>query len=326
MVDFYFDESGDFQAPKGGVHRCGVVCGVAVPETSADALMSDFTGFVDGLSRAEKKNGEPRGYLLTDLSRERFCDMLSGHTDVLVTPTTLDLTWHAAEQDGPITEHMKAILYEKAELCVHDTMREQMKELGRQWGNLSKNQALRLVALTRCFHQAITHSIVYHCQPSLHRCWEALQFTVDATHKSPLSREARVFEIMVLMWLCAWSKEDPMVTIEEIHTSDHPFVRHYCTTPGGGIDLGKMLKGNIMSRNSAEIWGLQVADICANIIYQAVHDLNDYRGRLPVFGRLMKNCPYGPRLGSPDLITVTGRARGPAPKFSLLCRVMFGKR
>lgn len=129
---FFFDESGDFGLPKASEHKCAVICGVVIPEIFAEGLRQEFEAFISGLSDAEISNGEPKGTLLTDKSRIRFCEMLSSHSEVLVTPTTFDLSISSQKKTQHISEEMKAHLFEGANKCIYDTMRSQIEELGRQ--------------------------------------------------------------------------------------------------------------------------------------------------------------------------------------------------
>jgi len=322
-MQFYFDESGDFSIPKNGEHKCGVVCGLVIPETVETPLFEEFGAFAAGLSNQEKSHGEPKGMLLGDVSRRDFCRLLNSYyARVFVTPTTLDLSIGSTKKASNVSKQMKRGLFENAKKCVYTTMREQIEELGRQWGNLSNNDCLRLVSLTSCFWEAIEHSVLFLSENAYHRCWNTLEFVVDAVRTAPLSRDEIVFQKMVLMWLTAWTKRRPLITIEEIHTVDHPFVRNYCLDKGR-FDLGKMIRGNISFRSSVNSLGLQMADICANIVYQAVHDLHNYNERLPIFKLLMRNCPYGPARGGPGLIHIhESEKRLPAEKYRLLKQVM----
>lgn len=320
LVQFCFDESGDFNPPPADTHGCSIVCGVTFPETSRDACFTAYQKFLQDLPRSEQRGGEPKGCLLSDDSRNRFCDIINAFPSVLVTPVTLDLSWHRREQAGSLAASMKEAVLEKARSCVYQTMRDEMGELARQWGNLSESQCLRLLALGKCFQEAIQHSIIFHSSREFNSCWSKMDFIVDAAQKSPASREAKVFGNMVLMWLAKWSSDDPIVTIDEIHTEDHPFVQGFCV--GDGVDLGKMIREHVTFEDSAASCGLQIADICSNIVYDAVHDLDGCRNRLPIFQRLMKNCPYGPDRGGPCLITVTGPVRRDVEKYSRLYREM----
>lgn len=322
-MHFFFDESGDFSIPTTGEHKCAVVCGLVVPETVQTCLFAQFEAFASGLRNDEKNQGEPKGTLLRDESRTGFCRLLNNYCgQVLVTPTVLALSIGSAEMANNVCEHMKARLSEEAKRCVHATMQGEMQELARQWGNLSVNEGLRLLALTSCFWEAIEHSVVFLSEKPYHPCWESLHFVVDAVRTARLSRDERVFQRMVLMWLTAWTKRRPLTTITEIHTPDHPFERNYCLDDGT-FDLGKMLRGNMSFHRSADSSGLQMTDICSNIVYRAVHDLNNYNGRLLVFKLLMKNCPYGPARGGPGLIHIhESESRIEAEKYRLLKQVM----
>lgn len=323
---FFFDESGDFSISSSGKHKCGVVCGLVVPETVQTSLWGEFGGFASRLGSQEKDRGEPKGKLLRDDSREDFCRLLDNYRgQVLVTPTTLDLNIGPKKKASNICEHMKTRLFEEAKKCVYHKMQKQIEELGRQWGNLSVKDSLRLVALTSCFWEAIEHSVIFPSEKTYYPCWNNLDFVVDAVRTASLSRDKIVFEKMVLMWLTAWTKRRPLTTIAEIHTPDHPFERNYCIDDGR-FDLGKMLRGNIIFRSSADSLGLQMADVCANIVYQAVHDLNSYNGRVPIFRLLMRNCPYRPARGGPGLIHIhESKRKIAAEKYRLLKQVMDGR-
>jgi hypothetical protein len=322
---FFFDESGDFSIPAAGEHKCGVVCGLVVPETVQASLFPDFEAFASALATQEKDKGEPKGTLLRDESRNDFCRLLNKYRgQVLVTPTTLDLGIGSTQKASGICEQIKARLFVDAKKCVYATMRSEVEELARQWGNLSVNDGLRLLALTSCFWEAIEHSVIFHSGKPYYSCWDSLDFVVDGVRTASLSRDERVFQIMVLMWLTAWTKRRPLTTIAEIHTPDHPFEKKYCLD-NDRFDLGKLLRGNVSFRSSADSVGLQMADICSNIVYQAVHDLNNYNGRLPIFKLLMKNCPYGPARGGPGLIHIhESKGRIAAEKYRLLKQVMDG--
>jgi len=309
--------------PTTAEHKCAVVCGLVVPETVQASLFAEFEAFVSGLRSEEKNQGEPKGTLLRDESRAGFCRLLNHYCgQVLVTPTTLDLSISSAEKASNMCEHMKVRLFEEAKKCVHTTMHNQMEELARQWGNLSVNDGLRLASLTSCFWEAIEHSVIFLSEKAYHACWGSLHFVVDAVRTAQLSRDERVFRTMVLMWLTAWTKRRPLTTIAELHTPDHPFEKNYCVDDGT-FDLGKMLRENIGFRRSDSSPGLQMADICSNIVYQAVHDLKNHNERLPIFKLLMKNCPYGPARGGPGLIHVhESEGRVAADKYRLLKQVM----
>lgn len=323
-MQFFFDESGDFAIPTTDEHKSSVVSGLVIPEIVEESLLKEFKNFVSKLSDEEKYMGEPKGTLLTDDSRKLFCKLLNKYNDVLVTPAVLDLNIES-EKGRNICIHMKDSLFESAKKCIHNTMKDEIEMLGRQWGNLNVNEGLRLVSLTYCFWEAVKHSVIFHSGENFYSCWDTLDFVVDEVRTKRLSRDEVVFDKMVLMWLTAWSKRDPLITIQEIHTEDHPFEKNY-GMGDKGVDLGRIFRGNISFKNSISSVGLQMVDICTSIIYQAVHDLNNYNGRLSIFRLLMMNCPYGPARGGPGFICLDeSKPIKPAEKYRLLYQAMYTK-
>ncbi len=320
-MKFYFDESGDFAHLKDNEHKCCVVCGVVIPENIETTLFDEFKQFVRELPSKEKKNTEPKGHLLSDESLVRFCEILNEYKDLLVIPSVLDLSM--SKDIHGIGEDMKGQFIEHAQKCIHKTMQDQVTELAKRWGNMSDNEGMKLCTLTYCFLEALRHSIIFHCAETFYPCWDSLSFTVDQTRTKSETRDELVFKDMSLKWLTGWSKHNPFITREGIHTEEHPFVKKYKMSEKG-FDLGKIFRGNITFGDSNGSCGLQIADICANILYQSFHDLNNYKNRLPIYRLLMKNCRYSKVISGIGLIVISKEhGRQLAEKYLLLQQVMY---
>ena len=65
---------------------------------------------------------------------------------------------------------------------------------------------------------------------------------------------------------------------------DCTFIENFSTE--GGIDLGKIIRGNVHWVNSADDWGVQLADIAAHIVFRAATDLDDRNGAITVYASL----------------------------------------
>ena len=87
-----------------------------------------------------------------------------------------------------------------------------------------------------------------------------------------------------------------------IHTAEHPLVKKY--SRGDKMNLNALVKDNLAWVDSKEHWGVRVADIAANIVYQAVRDLDDRKERATLFALLMRSSLLqpgkGPGLMSPS--------------------------
>jgi hypothetical protein len=287
-MKFFFDESGDFRVLADcEQHTVGIVVGVVVPESREEEVWSRFREFIVSLPASALKDGEPKGRLLDDEGRRAFASLVSKLEGILICPTILDLTSIAGHA---ITVRDKVVrkLESTAANCLHQSMQEEVGLLSRQFGNLSPEVAFRLSSWARCIKRCIDDSIFAHRGVAFSDCWTKMTFEIDIVRVGAKSREQQVFTKMLPGWVTAWCQKEPIMLIEEIHTDDHPFVREWDTERG--IDLGKMLRGNLQFSSSYQSLGLQIADFAASVVRKAVvgivsvYDLKSY-------GVMMSNSP-----------------------------------
>jgi hypothetical protein len=170
---FYFDEAGDFNPPKANEHKCAVSVGLIVPETEELSVRHAFEVFCRGLKPAEKTaRGEPKGSLLQLSSRDRFFDVLNAFPNVKIVPATIDLAESAKFLNNHAPHGMRVRFYEHAERCIHLTMQEQVRLLGRQFGNISFQQMLWMLTLTSCVKRTIEHMVIFLSGQEFWSCYE----------------------------------------------------------------------------------------------------------------------------------------------------------
>jgi hypothetical protein len=270
-MNFYMDESGDFRVPDDkGTHAIGIVVGVVVPDETEQDVFRRFDEFLQHLPPSAFQNGEPKGRLLDERNRRLFSDLVQKLDSILVCPIMLDLT-ALAGNDSHVRSAVVEALRGWATRCKHQTMREQVELLARQFDNVSTAQALRLVTWARCIMRCVQDSLIWHSSPNYHGSWARLRFVIDAVQRQPGSREEQVFETMLPAWVTGWSVNTPLVLVQEIHTPDHPFISRYDTP--AGIDFGKMIRGNMHFSASTFSRGLQLADMAAAIVSEATRGL-----------------------------------------------------
>lgn len=294
-MQFFFDESGDFSVPATSrQHAVGIVVGVDIPQSVSPQLDEQFDRFVANLSAGERKNSEPKGSLLTGESLRAFAEMMAGFDEVYVTTTLLDLTSLSGGNDHQAKDAIVRKLSETAAGCAHDSMKTQVLELANQARNLSVIQLLRLFSWANCVYSTLHRCITLRAGAEYNDDWNSIAFNVDPVQRKPGSREQQVFEKMLPAWMAAMSRDDPFMLIEELHTPDHPFVRRYDTNMG--IDIGRLVRGNVFWPSSADSTGLQIADIAAMIVRKAagnqqIVDIETLR----TYGQLMTRSPLNPR-------------------------------
>ena len=304
-MKFYIDESGDYRVPENLItHKACVTLSIAVSDLIRKELRAEFERFCSKLNASEHENGEPKGAKLSKENRAEFCELLSRFKGgLLVIPTTVDLSLIAflQKEQKPIQERMYQHLNDLTKIMLHESMREDLRLLAKQFSNLSQQQCLKVFSLVNCIYESLHNAIIFLSTHGHEASWETISYEIDRTNVRPNSREKIVFSKMIGGWISAWSKSKPFTLIKEIHTPNHPFVRNFDTLQG--IDGNKLIEGKIIWSDSRKSWGVRLADFASNIVYNAVNDLDDRNGNATLFASLMRSSPYsfkkGPGLISP---------------------------
>lgn len=318
---FCFDESGDFAIPQQqGEHKAAVVMGVAISDVIHDELRTAYEQFKQKLRSSEFVDGEPKGRRLKVEHQLEFCELLARFDGVSLTPVTLDLSHLASVRTQVFPNRMHDLLCKQAELMAYDTAKGQLRHLARQFRNLHYSQMLRLHALANCISEALQHALIFLSHGDHRDSWNKVSIEIDRVQARAYSREERIFSTILYAWMAGWSKSKPFSLVEGIHTPDHPFVKNFNTDQG--IEISKMLRGNIKWVDSRFSWAVQIADISAAIVYKAVADLDDRFGAATRYASLMRSSHYGHRRG-PGLFTPLEASSGEtAAKYMVLSEVM----
>lgn len=288
---FFIDESGDFALSQDDdEHKAAVVTCVTMANCTYRSIKTKYEDYINGLSKFEFQNGEPKGRLLTRESQIAFCEMINGESGLLVTPVTIDLStnginWFTASD-------LKQSLESQLPTFQHQSMKDAIQLLARQAGNVSDVSLRRIISISYCLLEAIQHAI-YIDTNDLEESWQNPQFIIDKVQRAPDSRENVVFENMVMAWLAGWSEEHPLTGVTEIHTDTHPFNRLYGNDKKT-FDIGKLFRGRFYWQESHAECGLQIADIASTIVFKAVNDLQNVNCSVGVFKILMRSSLFGP--------------------------------
>ncbi len=166
---------------------------------------------------------------------------------------------------------------------------DELKTLARKIKKLSEVQGLRLHTWAFDLMLALKNAICFLCENGNERCWGTVSFEVDAVQKK-YGSENRTFLRLLGPWLSAYSRQYPFVIFDDIIKPENPFVRKY-VREDDGIDIKRMIDGNIRFCDSKGNMGIQAADIAAYIIFDAARSpLDD--DALDIYANLMDSCPY----------------------------------
>lgn len=292
-MHIFIDEAGDFAIPASAdTHRVAVAGALTFTDPAWASARSAFGEFKKQLLASESLRGEPKWHRLSPEHRQAYCRLLADVDGVAFTPVTLDLSHLASSRESWIDPFLNK-LDRQPDLMVYDTAKRQIAELAKQARNLSHVQHLRVYAWAYCLFQALQHAIMFLSHGDRAASWNSLRIEIDPVQPKPLSREQRVFSLMVLAWQMGWSRTHPFSTIEGIHTADHPFVRNF--EMPGGVDLGKLVRPNLHWRRSHESDGLQMVDLATAAVYDAATELKGEA--VSLYAAIMKSSPYGWRRG-----------------------------
>jgi hypothetical protein len=221
-----------------------------------------------------------------------FAEMIAGLEGILVCPIILDITSLARRGDVDTKSNVVRRLRDWQQLCKFQSMKNDLEQLVRQFDNLSLPQALRLATWARCVFRCLQDSVIQHSGSMYYACWDRIRFEVDPVHRRVGSREEQVFSVMLPAWVTGWYTNDPLTLIEEVHTSDHPFIQNY-SVGDAGIDIGRIVRDNVHYPSSASSWGLQMADIATTITSHAVRGLTS-ANELHDYGTMMTRTIRNP--------------------------------
>jgi hypothetical protein len=293
-MHYFIDEAGDFTLPDSPeTHRVAVASCVAFTDAAWSVAEPRFSQFLGELDRTELDRSEPRWHLLRPEHRTTFTELLASIDGVSLTPVTLDLSHLVGIDDSGETWLTK--LDHEPERMLYETMRNEIRLLGKQARNLSRVQQLRIYAWAYCLHQALYHSIIFLGHGADASSWDTVSIIIDPVQPRAGNREQRVFSLMVLAWLMGWSRDRPFITVQGIHTPEHRFMQLYDRPEG--IDLGKLVRGNLHWIPSQKNLGLQIADLTASAVYTAATELKGGSESLEHFRSLMRSSFYGPVRG-----------------------------
>lgn len=294
---------------------------MAIPETAADEVFHAFGNLAKGLPSTEKHNGEVKGRLLSGPPRQLFADLLDAFPDVMVHTTVLDFDLSDRDVVETCRHQMKEMIQAQVGNYTFPKMREEVDTLGRQVGNLGRGQLAHLFCLTQEIVGATNCSIVRFIAQRHAPCFRKFRYEIDAVG----TRQDIVLRKLIVLWLPAWSIRDPITLIDGVHMPGHPLIDDY-SPADGVIDAKRMIGKNIHFVDSKHSVGVQMADIVANSMLQAVRDPADYAECHAVVARMLKNSvmPKDNPIGVTALRAERGRAR--TSKFRRLVAAVLGER
>jgi Protein of unknown function (DUF3800) len=288
-VQIFFDESGDFNTASTADHKFAFVVGIILPDQAVARLKVDFDWFVKRLGRQERKQGEPKGSLLSLAHRKVLMQILKAHSDVMLIPVSVNLGFDDPSffETGPAK--IRALIESNLKTESDYMTTREREELAKRFGRLSAPALARLVSYGIAVLKGIEAiASRYHCE-AFHSDYDPITVTFDRTGR-PENREELVLEDSVFGWIANWSRTVPLRMHPNLDES-HPLLAKYgkrAPDDRWTFDLSKMLKDKIFFEDSRSQWMLQMADFAANTWAETIADYEGKTGFCKLFPDLYR--------------------------------------
>jgi hypothetical protein len=263
----FIDDSGSFNWHNQGV---SLFCGVTIAERDFAAVSERFAKWRRSIV-GSKSTRELKGADLTPKQLDSFTYKVLPATDrdVWLTVVGADTRVTSQEFAARVSEQASAMFLRASEL-MEEAGNKRLKESYRQLSGWAKNRSpqnvLWIIVLEETVIQTIHHCIARFLDPQDATEFEDLRISID---ESFIRRDEHIafWREWLRNGLQSRSKKEGMPIPIEWRSYDHPFIRAYRTYPGL-LNLHKLFVRDTGFFRSVNSFGLQIADICANICYR----------------------------------------------------------
>jgi hypothetical protein len=260
----FIDESGSFSWHTPGR---SVFCGVTVPDRELDALLHRFGRWkrtIIGRSRRELKGSE-----LTE-------NQLSSFTSKVFPISDRDFWLTVVGIDTRVTRKaivcevrdQAAVIFDQSSCIAKEHNNAKLQESYRQMSGWAKNRSpenvLWMIALTETLVNSLIHTIVRFAEPEDDEEFTNIKIQID---QSFVKNDAHVtfWREWLRADLAKSSRTAPLLMIKQWRERNHPFLKKYEIYPGL-LNLNKLYVNDTGFFSSERSPGLQIADICAQIL------------------------------------------------------------
>jgi hypothetical protein len=273
-MKIFIDESGAFNWSNAGL---SVFCGVSIADRILPEVYERFISWrksIIGNSSRELKGSE-----LTDPQLYTFVRKVlpSSNRDVHVTVVGVD-TLHIAELNVVKLQRQASQMYHRSSELVNERGNRRVAETYRQMAgwvtNRSTQNILWIVGLEEAVIQSLQHSIVRFMEPEDDAEFNDVRIAID---QSFIRRDEHA--IFWREWLrnglSKKSRGEGTIIPDTWRQRDHPFMKEYEMYPGL-LNFQPLFQRKTGFFNSKNVRGLQIADICAHLIYRHHRNEQDH--------------------------------------------------
>jgi hypothetical protein len=262
----YIDDSGSFSWHNSGV---SLFCGVTIPDRDGSAVIERFASWRRALIGQSKR--ELKGSDLTEDQLASFADTVLVPSDRELWLTVVGIDTRRTREDiiGKLQQQAAVILLRSSELCAehnNSRLQESYRQMSGWIQGRSPQNLLWIIALQEAVIDSLQHSIIRFMEPQDDSEFHDLRFYID---ESFIRNEAHVtfWREWLRAELAKSSRSERCLIPNTWRQRDHPFTQAHSVCPGL-LDLRPLFVRRTGFFRSKNFEGLQIADMCAHILYR----------------------------------------------------------
>jgi hypothetical protein len=262
----FIDDSGSFSWHSPGRSLfCGVIMATRAEQRAYERFRL-WRKSIIGNSRKEIKGAE-----LTERQLSSFVTRVLPWDEEYIWLSVAAIDTRRTRKD--IVEQLRvqasAILLRCSELCEehgNPALREQYRQMAGWIGKRSSENMAWMIGLVESVVDSLQVSIVRFMEPEDDEEFETIKIAID---ESFIRRSEHIsfWREWLRSDLAKSSRKEPSILPDTWRKRDHPFIRSF-SIQKGLLDLRPLFINDTGFFRSTTSEGLQIADICANIIYR----------------------------------------------------------
>ena len=284
-MKIFLDESGAFGWRSPGV---SLFCGLIVPDRAEPALLDRFGRWrwsMIGSSARELKGSE-----LDDSQLSSFAARVLPHTDrdLWLVCRGIDTSLTQEDHVLRLRDQASIMLDESSNIMKrhgNTRLQEQYRQMSGWIGKRSAQNVLWMIGAVDAILDALTGAVVRFAEPEDDAEFEHLEITLD---QSFIKRHQHhdFWHEWLRMEITKSSRERGIPNIREWRERNHPFYRKTRMYPNV-MNLRSVINDDLRFGDSKATSGLQIADICANILLRHHRRTGDKRAYAHIRPRIV---------------------------------------
>jgi hypothetical protein len=262
----FIDESGAFDWNFPGR---SIFCGITVPDRDLEALFNRFLRWrrtIIGQSKRELKGSE-----LTENQLSSFAAKVLPATDRDIWLTVVGIDTKITHESIVCQLRDQAgIIFGQSSCIAGEHSNNKLQETYRQMAGWVKNRSpqnvLWIIALIETIVKTLNHTNVRFAEPEDDQEFQTIKIQIDQSFVKD-DQHVAFWREWLRAELAKSSRTEHLIVIKQWRERNHPFIEKYVIHPGL-VDLRKLFINDTGFFRSERSLGLQIADICAHIIYR----------------------------------------------------------